>query len=305
LFVRLGLSNAAMTGPSGTFSPTFTTYSLGIFPTQIIAGDLTGDSRPELILISTSTSVDVLRNSGAGLFTRYSITPSTAVGGSLAPSAVTIGEFTGAAPADVMFSFNTASGTQSAALFAGTALAGSPIGAGTSAGLGIGTVSNVRAASITADANPDLVATAAGNAIYVYPGTGNGTTPFSPAMAVLAQLPSGESFNSVPGSSFAMDVGDVTADGIPDVVVPVVSGATNGVRVYPLTATPAFGTSTFLAVPAAPRAIVIADVNGDICQVLLISPENQTCSWSAAAGPWRWGTEPEVDLIEVQPHHLG
>ena len=264
LYVRLGLSNAAMTGPSGTFSPTPTTYSLGIFPTQIVAGDITGDGRPEIILISTSSSVDVLRNGGTGLFTRYSITPSTAVAGSFAPSGVTIGEFTGAAPADVIFSFNTASGTQSAALFAGTGLAGSPISTGVSAALGIGTVSNVRAASITADANPDLVATAASNAIYIYPGTGNGTTPFSPAMAVLAQLPSGESFTTgVAGSSFMMDVGDVTADGIPDVVVPVVTGATNGVRVFPLTAVPAFGTSTFLTLPSAPRAIVIADVNGD------------------------------------------
>lgn len=272
LYVRLGLANAAMTGPSGTFSNTPATYFLSVAPTQIAAGDLTGDGRPEIITFGTSTTVDVLRNSGTGVFTRYAITASTAVGGSFAPSSVTIGEFTGAAPADVVFSFNTASGTQSAALFAGTGLAGNPIGTGISAGLGIGTVSNVRAASITADANPDLVATAATNAIYVYPGTGTGTSPFSSALAVFAQLPSGESFSTgVAGSPFVMDVGDVTADGLPDVVVPVVSGTTTGVRVFPLTATPAFGTSTFLTVPSTVRAIVIADVNGDSRRDLVIA----------------------------------
>lgn len=265
LYVRRGLPNASMTGPSGTFSTTFTTTSLGVVPLQLVAGDLTGDGRPEIVLWSTSTSVDVLRNSGTGTFTRYTVTASSAVGGSFAPTSATIGEFSGAAPADVVFSFNTSSGTQSAALFAGNGLTGSPLSTGVSAGLGIGTVSNVRAAAVNADANLDLIATAASNAIYVYPGTGNGTTPFSSASAVLAQLPAGETFTTgVSGSAFMMDVGDVTADGIPDVVVPVVSaGTTYGARVFPLTSAPAFGASSYLALPGAARAIVIADVNGD------------------------------------------
>lgn len=263
LYVRLGLANAAMTGPSGTFG-TPTTLSLGFVPTQIIAGDLTGDGRPELITLGNSTSVDVLRNSGTGTFTRYLITPSTAVGGSLVPTSATIGEFSGAAPADVVFSFTTSAGSQSAAMFAGTGLAGNPLGTGVSAGLGIGTVSNVRGAAVTPDSNLDLVATAATNAIYVYPGTGMASAPFSSAMAVLVQLPAGESFTAgAAGSAFVMDVGDVTADGLPDVVVPVVSGATSGARVYPLTSAPGFGTSTYLALPGPARAIVLADVNGD------------------------------------------
>jgi hypothetical protein len=285
LFVRLGLANAAMTGPSGSFSSSPTTYSLGIFPSQIIAGDITGDARPELILIGGSTSVDVMRNSGAGVFTRYSLTASSPVSTSLTPTSVTIGEFIGGAPADILFSFSTASGAQSATLWPGTGAAGSPFGTGVSAGLGIGTISNVRAASVTADAIPDLVATAASNAIYLYPGTGNPSPPFSTTLAVVAQLPSGESFTTgVAGSSFAMDVGDVTADGIPDVVVPVVSGVTNGVRLFPLTAAPGFGTSTLLSTPSTVRAIVIADVNGDSRRDIVVASTDIRIFLSQAGG---------------------
>ncbi|MDP3501829.1 MAG: FG-GAP-like repeat-containing protein [Myxococcales bacterium] len=273
LFVRLGLANATMTGPSGTFSTSPLSYFLGFAPLQIIAGDLTGDGRPEIVTLGSSTSVDVLRNDGAGGFTRSSVSAGlSSVGLSLVPTSATIGEFTGAGPADLLFSFNTTSGTQSAGLFAGTGLTGNPVSTGVSAGLGIGTVSNVRVASITADSNADIVATAASNAIYVYPGTGNGTAPFSSSLAVLAQLPSGETFTTgAAGSAFMMDVGDVTADGIPDVVVPVVSGTTTGVRVFPLTAAPAFGTSTFLATPSAARMIAIADVNGDSRRDLVVA----------------------------------
>jgi hypothetical protein len=265
LYVRLGLANASGTGPSGTFSTSPVTTALFYTASQLVAGDLTGDGLPEILVLGTNSSVDLLRNLGSGSFTRYTISPSSlAFGSSLIPTSATIGEFTGAAPADVIFSFNTTLAAQSAALFAGNGLTGNPITSGVSAGLGIGTVSNVRAALVNGDAFTDLIATAASNAVYVYPGTGNGASPFNAPMAVLAQLSAGESFTTgTVGSSFMMDVADVTADGVPDVVVPVVAGTTYGVRVFPLTQTPAFGTSTLLSLPAVSRAIVLSDVNGD------------------------------------------
>ncbi|MBL8917403.1 MAG: VCBS repeat-containing protein [Myxococcaceae bacterium] len=266
LYVRLGLANAAGTGPSGTFSTTAVQTALNYNPAQLVAGDLTGDGLPELLVLSTTTNVDVLRNLGAGSFTRSSIIPSSlAYGASLVPTSATIGEFTGAGPADVVFSFNTSLAAQSAALFSGNGLTTNPITVTGSAGLGIGTISNVRAALVNADGFTDLIATAASNAVYVYPGTGSASAPFNAPMAVLAQLGTGESFTSgTAGSSFMMDVADVTADGVPDVVVPVVAGgSTFGVRVFPLTSAPAFGASSLLALPSVSRALVAADVNGD------------------------------------------
>jgi hypothetical protein len=267
LNVRLGEANAQGTGPSGTFSPVaFSTTGLFYFPTQIIAGDLTGDGRPEIVLLNTNSVFEVLRNTGTGNFVRYSAgvyppSPATA----FVPTSATIGDFISGAPLDLLVSYATASGTQSAAIFPGVSTTSStPVGAPVAANLGIGSVSNVRVASVTADGLPDLVATAAANALFVFPGTGSSGAPFNGLGGVSIQLPGTETFISgVAGSAFPMEAGDVTADGLTDIVVPSISGTTTGVRVFPLTATPAFGTSTFLATPAAVRALAIADVNGD------------------------------------------
>ena len=258
--VRLGEANAQGTGPSGTFSSTiFSSTSLGYSPTQIIAGDLTGDGRPELVVLTTTTALQVLRNGGTGFFTRYDVFTS------FTPTSATIGDFIAGGNLDLLVSVNTASGTASATLYPGvTTTTLSPVGTAVNASLGIGSVSNVRLATVTADPNPDLVATAAANALFVFPGTGQSSAPFNGAGGASLQLPGSETFTSgIAGSAFPMEVGDVTSDGVTDVVVPVVSGATSGVRVFPLTATPAFGTSTFLATPAVVRAVGIADINGD------------------------------------------
>ncbi|MBM4778501.1 MAG: hypothetical protein GQE15_12435 [Archangiaceae bacterium] len=258
VYVRLGLANSSGTGPSGTFG-TPSSYYVSYTVAQLVAGDLTGDGRPEIVALTTSFYMSVLRNSGTGTFTAYLTSLS------YTPTSATIGEFSGAAPADLFVSFNTTAVT--APLFVGNgAVSGNPITitATGGVGLGIGTVSNVRALSANADSNSDVLATAATNAMYLYLGTGTAATPVNSASAVLQQLPAGETFtSSAAGTAFMMEVADVTGDSISDVIVPVVSGATSGVRVYPLTSTPAFGTSTLLSLPAPARMIVASDVNGD------------------------------------------
>ncbi|MBL8938097.1 MAG: VCBS repeat-containing protein [Archangium sp.] len=258
VYVRLGLANSSGTGPSGTFGAP-TSYSVSYTVAQLVAGDLTGDGRPEIVALTNSYYLSVLRNSGTGTFTAYLTSLS------YTPTSATIGEFSGAAPADLFVSFNTTAVT--APLFVGNgAASGNPITttATGGVGLGIGTVSNVRALSANADANSDVLATAATNAMYLYLGTGTATAPVNSAGAVLQQLPAGETFtSSAAGTAFMMEVADVTGDSIADVIVPVVSGATSGVRVYPLTSTPAFGTSTLLSLPAPARMIIASDVNGD------------------------------------------
>ncbi|MBL8917402.1 MAG: VCBS repeat-containing protein [Myxococcaceae bacterium] len=256
LYVRFGQA-------SGGFSPsTSTSVSLSITPTFLVAGDLTGDGRPEIVAIGSSSTASVLRNSGAGVFSQFTVTANPI--GVITPSSVTIGEFTGAAPGDVLFGFNTSTASQAAILFPGVAASsGSPVGAGTSANIGISLISNLRAVNVNGDAHSDVVATAATNAVYLFPGTGVIATPFNTGAAALAQLPSGETFTSG-ASAFPLEVGDVTGDGVADAVVAsTVGGGTFQVRVYPLTAAAQFGTSVALALPTAARVISLGDVNAD------------------------------------------
>lgn len=257
LYVRLGQ-------PSGGFSPTASsTTALSITPTFLVAGDLTGDGRPEVVAIGSSTTASILRNSGVGTFTQYTVAANPLI--SLAPSSVTIGEFTGAAPQDVLFGFNTSNATQAAILFPGVAgSSANPLATGASANIGISLITNLRATNVNADANSDVVATAASNAIYLFPGTGAQATPFNTSGAALVQLPVGETFTTTTGAAFPMTVADVTGDGLDDVLVPTVAGGGSfQARVYPMTASVGFGATTALAAPAAVRVLTTGFVNGD------------------------------------------
>lgn len=257
LYVRYGQA-------SGGFSPTASaTAFLSIVPSFLVAGDLTGDARPEIVAIGTSTTASILRNSGTGTFTQYTISANPLV--SLAPSSVTIGEFTGAAPQDVLFGFNTSTSSQAAILFPGVpGSSASPLSTGASANIGISLITNLRATNVNGDGNSDVVATAATNAIYLFAGTGVTATPFNTAGAALAQLPAGETFTATTGVAFPMDVADVTGDGIADAIVPSVAGGGSfQARVFPMTAGVAFGTSTAFSAIAAVRVLTTGDVNAD------------------------------------------
>lgn len=250
--------------PSGGFAPTASaTTALSFSPSFLVAGDLTADGRPEVVAIGSSASAAILRNSGAGTFTQFLVTANPLA--SLVPSTVTIGEFTGAAPQDVLFGFNTSTSTQAAILWPGVpGSSANPIGGGASANIGISLISNLRAVNVNGDGHSDVVATAATNAVYLFAGTGTVGTPFNTAGAALAQLPSGETFTVTTGAAFPVEVGDVTGDGVADVIVPSVAGGGSfQARVFPMTAAVGFGTVVALSVPAAIRVLTVSDVNGD------------------------------------------
>jgi hypothetical protein len=257
LYVRYGQA-------SGGFSPTASaTTFLSIVPSFLVAGDLTGDGRPEIVAIGTSTTASILRNSGTGTFSQYTLSANPL--SSLAPSSVTIGEFTGAAPQDVLFGFNTSTASQSAILFPGVAGSStSPLSTGASANIGISLITNLRATNVNGDGNSDVVATAASNAIYLFAGTGVTATPFDSAGAALAQLPAGETFTTTAGVAFPMEVADVTGDGVADAIVPSVAGGGSfQARVFPMTSGVTFGTSTAFSANAAVRVLTTGDVNAD------------------------------------------
>lgn len=255
LLVRLGQAG-------GTFAAAVST-STNISATTLVAGDLTGDGRPELVAIGASSSAAVLRNSGTGAFTNFLITANPVL--SQTPTSVTIGEFNGAAPLDVVFGFNTSVSAQAAIVFPGVAGAPAlPLGTGASASIGIGLISNLRAVDLNGDSNSDLVVTAATNALFVFPGTGVLSAPFNTAAAALAQLPPGETFVPLAGTPVPLAVGDVTGDGVADAIVSSVggAGAFQG-RVFPLTAALGIGTSIALPTTGAVRVLPLADFDSD------------------------------------------
>ncbi len=293
LYVRLGQ-------PAGGISPTtFSSVSLSITPNFLVAGDLTGDGRPEIVAISTSSTASVLRNSGTGTFVQYAITANPLA--FTAPSTVTIGEFTGAPPQDVLFGFNLTNNAQAAILWPG--LSGSvanPVSTGASANIGIASISNLRAVNVNADGNSDVVATAAASAVFVFPGTGVAANPFNTAAAQSLQLPGGESF---PPAPFPLEVNDLTGDGVPDVVVASVLGISNQARVFPLSSTFAFGPSTSLAAPATIRSLSTGDINGDGRRDVLVGSTDVRIFPSLAGGTF--GTPQTIALTLTSTSPLG
>ncbi|MBL9039110.1 MAG: VCBS repeat-containing protein [Archangium sp.] len=252
LRVRLGVSGSA----SGFFSATPSSYSMFITPTGFTAGDLTGDGRPEIVAWSSST-LAVMRNDGSGGFTSYTSTPSSgAFATTLIITGAAIGEFSGAAPNDVVVTFSTAATAQSAAVIAGNgASSGTPIAStGALAGFGIGNIVGVRSTNVNGDGATDVVLLAGTNTVLVYLGTG--TAPaFSAAQTASALLGTSEAFQNG-----VFEVADVTADAIPDVIVPL---SASNVRIYSLSATPAISSAALLTTVSRANSIAVADIDGD------------------------------------------
>jgi hypothetical protein len=255
--VRRGLANAGGTGPSGAFDRTVQQTALGIAPISMVATDLSGDGLPDVVAMGNGTSsAEVLRNTANG-FVRYPLGLSTTLA-----RAVSSGEFTGGAPSDLMFTNSDGF----AVLYPGVATSTSvPVGSSVLTNLGIAGVVEARTGLINSDLLSELVVAAGNNALFVYPGTGNPSAPLSPSAGSSAQLPGAETFVPTTGglSFVPMELGDVTGDGVPDIVVSASSSAGHGVRVFAMTRALAFGAPTWLPTPGPARAIVISDVNGD------------------------------------------
>jgi hypothetical protein len=293
LYVRLGQPSG------GIAATTFTSTSLSITPSFLVAGDLTGDGRPEIVAIGSTSTASILRNSGTGTFVQYTITANPLA--FVTPSTVTIGEFTGAPPQDVLFGFNVTTIAQAAILWPGVLnAAANPLSTGASANIGIGSISNLRALNVNGDANADVVATAAASAVFVFPGTGTAASPFNTLMAQSVQLPGGETF---PPAPFPLEVGDVTDDGVPDVVVASAVSASNQARVFPLTNGFLFGTSVSLAAPGVVRSLSLGDVTGDARRDVLVGSTDVRLFPSLVGG--MFGAPQTVGLTLTSTNPLG
>lgn len=233
----------------------YLTYTAGVNPTSIVAGDLNGDRKPDVAIADTgSASLTILLNNGAGGFTAA---PPVAFSGSFAPMIIAAADLNRDGKTDLVV-VGTA-GDQSPAAAGGIAiLLGNGDGTFQTPQLVANSSSTifVQVADLNGDGIPDVAATfltlgflvPTGAGVTIYTGDGDGTFT-----AGFAQF-----LNLTPWAVLA--IGDYNKDGKPDVAA--VTG-------HDLTVLLNDGTANFTRTDNnsepwnfAP-AIAVGDLNGD------------------------------------------
>jgi hypothetical protein len=221
----------------------------GYAPESVVIADVNGDGRPDaLVANSSSGTVGVLLNDGAGNFILQANAPST--GGN--PRALVVADVNGDRRPDVLVA-NQNTNTLGVLLNDGagrfTLQAGSPSTGPTSSLYGLAV------ADVNGDGRPDaLVANANASKLLVLLNDGTGS------FTLQANAPS----TGADGGPTSVAVADANGDGRPDALVTNSSKATLGVLLNDGTGSftlqansPSTGAGTY------PRSLAVADVNGD------------------------------------------
>jgi hypothetical protein len=237
----------------------YQSYIVGPYPTAVLAADLTGDARPELVVTVLGTGqVSVLRNDGTGRF--LAAQPSFA---GIDPSFVVAADFNGDLDVDIAVA-NTRSGFQTIAVLLGN-------GDGTLEPRRVTQTEWFTLALATGDFDHDGrvdVAVGAEQAIHVLRGGGDGT--FQPPISTpLVQT-------SFPSSLVAADF---NADGHLDLAVTIAGQLF--VRLFLGNGSLTFGTSwTSPQLGFRPMGSAAADFNEDSRVDLVVSGEgNETVTF--------------------------
>ena len=239
-----------------------TTLTTGGQPNQVVAADINGDGKPDLVFADLSTSGNAI----------VLIQSATAVGTFAAPvnlstgamtSSVAVGDLNGDGHADIVTAnFDSNGNNGSVTIFFQNASSPGTFAAGVSFPAGAQPQS-VRIADVNGDGLPDLIVANRG------PGNdGTGT----PGVSVLLQDAThpGSFLAPVtyptPAGAIDVAVADLNGDGKPDLVVASLGPGPGGaVSVLLQSATTAgtFGTATSYGGYGQPLSVAIADLNGD------------------------------------------
>jgi hypothetical protein len=182
---------------AGSF-PTHTDYPTGDLPSAVAIGDLTGDGRPDLATANLAGTVSVLQGDGSGIFLGRNDYPT-----GIAAMSVAIGDFN----ADGFLDLATASRTVNTVSVLVNTGGSFPVRTDYPTGVG---PNSVAIGDLNADGRPDLAVANAGtivdgggNTVSVLLGTGSGS------FAAKDDYLTGSSPNAVA-------IGDLNADGYPD-----------------------------------------------------------------------------------------
>ncbi|GAA0717335.1 beta strand repeat-containing protein [Dokdonella soli] len=245
----------------GSAMPSFATqrtFVTGGGPESVIAADVNGDGRPDLIVANYSGAVSVLLNTTApGAASSSFATQQTFASGSSSNS-VAAADVNGDGKPDLVVA-NRLDHAVSVLLNTTASGATTPSFA-TQQTFATGSIpASVTAADINGDGKPDLIAANfGGNSVSVLLNTtapGAATASFATQQTFVTGL-----------APFSVTVADVNGDGKPDLIVANDNDNTVSVLLNttaPGAATPTFATQQTFATGASPNSIVVADVNGD------------------------------------------
>jgi hypothetical protein len=239
-------------------------YTAGTTPVSIAAGDLNGDTNPDLVVANQgSDSLTILLNQGNGVFTAaapYTLT--LANGGQVGPVSVALADFNGDGKTDVAVADGLA-GNVAVALGSGDGAfqAASYFTTGNNPAM-------VAAGDLNGDGKPDLVVANVGN-LESYNGTDSGS------VSILLNA-GGGTFNPATDITAGVQptqvvLQDINGDGKPDLIVlnaglpPGFSAAPNagGVSVMLGNGDGTFQKAVNYAAGTNPTALAVGDLNGD------------------------------------------
>lgn len=239
-----------------------TTLTTGGQPNQVVAADINGDGKPDLVFadLSTSGNAIVLIQSASTVGTFAA--PLNLSTGAMT-SSVAVGDLNGDGKPDIVTAnFDSNGNNGSVTIFFQNASSPGTFAAGVSFPAGAQPQA-VRIADVNGDGLPDLIVANRG------PG-GDGTG--SAGVSVLLQDPAHPGnflapvTYSTPWGAIDVAVADLNGDGKPDLVVASLGPAPNGavsILLQSTTTAGTFGTATSYPGYGQPLSVAIADLNGD------------------------------------------
>jgi hypothetical protein len=253
----------AQTSPVAFPAPT--TFASGPNPTQsavsVATGDFNGDGKLDVVNVDYGSNLNVMLGKGDGTF-QTPITLNIALT-NIFYEAITVGDFNGDHLLDVaVWAINATTGNMEVHIFLGNGTGSltysSTYSAPNSSTFAPGPNSIV-AADVNGDGKLDLIALTPYHGVFIFSGKGDGT--FQTPVAYATGCTTGT------GACGALAVGDLNADGKPDLALEAAETTGGGISILLNNGTGTFGTATYYPVAIsgvfAAAGIAIGDVNGD------------------------------------------